>query len=323
MMIYGTTLLIWLCTNFYGKTDVYADMRQPVMQRPETAPAAAVITETESESTTVSEITSAAVPKKPRGAIPAFLEDYVIGVTAAEMPVYFNTEALKAQAVAARTYAYREYLADPNVCLNTIGQAYLSREELRTRWGGEYDKNLSKIKGAVEATAGEVIMYGGEPILAAFCSASGGTTEQSENVWGRPLPYLRSVSSEGDRNAPVFTQTVALSFDALAAKLGVEDASDIRVTKRSGAGYVLTAAAGGRTFSGDDIRRALSLRSSDFYIGISDSGAELTVYGYGHGVGMSQYGAEFMAQNGSGYRDILNHYYTDVQIEKLDISHGK
>ena len=141
--------------------------------------------------------------------------------------------------------------------------------------------------------------------------------EDSGNVWGTSLPYLRPVNSSLDKQAPVYMQQQCIGIGRLSAALGVDDASDIYVEKRTQSGYVLCVRAGGKTFSGDDIRRCLSLRSNNFYVDINGDTANFVVYGYGHGIGMSQYGAEYMAGNGAGYREILAHYYTGVSFGRL------
>lgn len=306
MTVWGLLISVWVCKSlFAGDAVSTAAVGETAVSLSETA-AAETVSEQPTEETTAAAYTGKSVPRE--------IEDYVIGVVAAEMPVYFPSEALKAQAVAARTYACREYFADENTDLRSLGQAYLSAAELRGLWGADFDKNYAKIKQAVEDTRGELILYDNEPILAAFCSASGGMTENSENVWGSPLPYLRSVDSREDSRAPVYMQTISIGRDRLAALLGVRDVSDIRVTKRSPAGYALEVSAGGRVFEGSGVRQLLGLRSADMDISVQNDSVAFTSYGYGHGVGMSQYGACYMAEDGYGYRDILLHYYTDVYI---------
>ncbi len=311
MIIYCITLFIWISVNIFADKPVYAEQSEILTRSPQicTAETTTLVSETSTETTTQGFDIS----------IPAYLENYVIGAVAAEMPVYFENEALKAQAVACRTYACREYFNNKNTDLKSIGQAYFSKDELKKRWGDDTEKNYEKIEKAVTDTRGELMLYQNQPILAAFCSASGGMTEDSGNLWGTSLPYLRPVNSEYDKNAPVYMQNVNISLQRLAAALGVNDASDISIEKRSASGYVLSVKAGGREFSGDDIRRLLGLRSSDFYIEINGDTAYFTAHGYGHGIGMSQYGAEFMARDGMDYKKILLHYYTGVSIKAARI----
>ena len=312
MIIYCITLLIWVSVNVFADRPVYAE--QNVVLTQNTTETATEITTQSTTQTTTETTTLFSID------LPAGIEDYVIGAVAAEMPVYFAEEALKAQAVACRTYACREFLNNKNIDLKSIGQAYLSENELKSRWGADFDKNFAKIKKAVADTEGEILLYDNKPILAAFCSASGGMTEDSGNVWGTSLPYLRPVDSSADKNAPVYVKEVSVDIGRLAAVLGVNDAGDIYVEKRTQSGYVLSVRAGGKSFSGDEIRRNLGLRSSNFKIDINENTAHFTAYGYGHGVGMSQYGAEFMARENTGYKDILMHYYTDVSLVKTNIA---
>lgn len=315
MIIYCITLLIWVSINLFADKPVYAQQPQVPAQTTVRETAAATVTENIDSgiAETAAEPTTSGIYIAAAG----FPESYVIGAVAAEMPVYFKEEALKAQAVACRTYACREFLNNKNTDLTAIGQAYLSDTELKRRWGADYEKNRAKIQKAVNDTCGEILLYDNEPILAAFCSASGGMTEDSGNVWGTSLPYLRPVNSSLDKQAPVYMQQQCIGIGRLSAALGVDDASDIYVEKRTQSGYVLCVRAGGKTFSGDDIRRCLSLRSNNFYVDINGDTANFVVYGYGHGIGMSQYGAEYMAGNGAGYREILAHYYTGVSFGRL------
>ncbi len=317
MITYGITLIIWLCVNLFAEAPVYADtsvMGENFYTKNTAKTTSEIITEITTEITT-----QTTAENTDERYIPEFLENYVCGSLAAEMPVYFQPEALKAQAVACRTYACREYFGNKNVELKTIGQAYLSEDRLKQRWGGDYEKNMQKIKDAVTQTRGEVIVYDDEPILAAYSSASGGMTEDSGNVWGRSLPYLRPVNSEYDKKAPVYLQETSIETERLSAVLGVDNAADIRIDKRSQSGYVLGVTAGGKRFSGDDIRLALGLGSNNFYLDVKDGRVFITVHGYGHGAGMSQYGAEYMAQSGAGYREILSHYYTDVDFKVFEV----
>ncbi len=300
MILWGLLMSVWL-----SKT-LFADSTETIEI---TTATEATSEETFTETTT----------EEVRNILPKKIEDYVAGVVAAEMPVYFPTEALKAQAVAARTYAFREYLNNKNVDLPSIGQAYMSESELKQRWGSDFEANYSKILKAVTDTKGEIMLYDDEPILAVFCSASGGMTENSENVWGRALPYLVSVSSDGDKQAPVYRETIYFKKDRLAELLGVADADDIHITKRSKAGYVLEIEAGGKKFEGVDFGSILRLRSSDLEISVDGENIAITTYGFGHGVGMSQYGAAYMAENGCGYDEILKHYYTDIRLERFTV----
>lgn len=249
------------------------------------------------------------------------MESYIIGVVAAEMPVSFEKEALKAQAVAARTYAYRQIGNSLNIVPENIGQAYISVDEMKKRWGSSFQKNYEKVSSAVYETKNEIMVFNGEPILAAFHSTSGGVTESSENVWSEKLSYLQSVDSHEDENAPNFLFNSEFSesdFKERFKKQGCVFSSDLKndisILERSNAGYVKQIKIGGKVFKGSVVRQILSLRSTNFTISFSNSKIIFTTKGYGHGAGMSQYGAEFIAKEGKSYKEILTHYYYGVEF---------
>lgn len=245
------------------------------------------------------------------------LEEYVVGVVAAEMPAAFPEEALKAQAVAARTYQMRQMqAAGSDTVLHDVGQAYITEEEQKKKWGEHYAFYAAKIRNAVRATAGEIMIYDGEPILAAFHAQSAGKTEDAENVWNSPVPYLKSVDSSEDKNAPDHKTTVIFSAKEISDKLGCE-AKEISICSRTDAGYVDEVQVGEKTFTGREIRQALGLRSSNFTVEKKGDGFLFTVFGYGHGAGMSQYGASFLAEKGMDYHEILKHYYTGIDFRKI------
>ncbi len=253
--------------------------------------------------------------------------DYVIGVVLAEMAAENEPEALKAQAVVAYTYAL--YKAELNKAeaydltdSSKSDQAFLSPEKAKERFGDNYSKYLEKITQAVSSVEGQIITYDGKPILASCHSISGGKTESAEVLWGGKYPYLKPVESAGDVLNPKYLSEVALSSDEMKAKLSnlnitAEGERDKWLTdiKRSDSGYVLTLKAIGTEIKGSDLRTALGLRSTNFDVEVTESGFKFTVRGYGHGVGLSQSGAQFMALQGSSYTDILNWYYTDCKIE--------
>ncbi len=256
------------------------------------------------------------------------LEDYILGVTAAEMPADFAPEALKAQAVAARTYAlYRAkggrhegaaLCADPGCC-----QAWLSEEELHRRWGADYGEKHGKIAAAVQATAGEILCYEGQAVFAAFHSSSAGRTEDCGAIWSE-LPYLKSVfSPESADTVPNFVTTVeraALDFrDTLLyarpeADFSGSPESWIGKTELDRSGRTAWVELGGERFSGTELRGLFSLRSTAFRLDYADGVFRFTVTGFGHGVGMSQYGAQVMAREGADYRTILAHYYPGTEL---------
>lgn len=257
--------------------------------------------------------------------LPSELEEYVAGVVAAEMPAAFPLEALKAQAVAARTYEIRQMrAAGSNSVLYDVGQAYHDEAAQREKWGENYEAYAAKIRRAVRETAGEIMVYDGEPILAAFHAQSGGKTENAENVWNAPLPYLKSVDSAEDRNAPGYETEVFFTaeeilelLEAAGQPTQTAETLSIEILSRTDAGYVAEARAGGLTMTGRQLREALGLRSANFTVEKQADGFSFRTYGYGHGAGMSQYGASFLAEKGLDYHEILNHYYTGVNFERL------
>jgi stage II sporulation protein D len=260
------------------------------------------------------------------------MHDYLIGVLSAEMPAKFAPEALKAQAVAARTYAMYGILTgkkhenadvctDPECC-----QAYHTDAELRKNWGSDYAANLKKITAAVEATDGQYLVSGGEPILAAFHSSSGGQTENSADAWKSGKPYLVSVSSpETEKDVPNFVSTVSSSpidfRDTVLSKHPEADFTGktetwLGATKTDGGGRVTAVKVGGVEVTGAELRTLFGLRSTEFTLGFDGMNFVFTVTGYGHGVGMSQYGANVMAAEGRTFADILSHYYPGTQLVK-------
>ena len=250
------------------------------------------------------------------------LEDYLIGVVAAEMPVSFELEALKAQAVASRTYAIKNY---DGVDYKNLYQAYINNDNLKKKWGADFNKNYKKIAQAVNSTAGEIIKYNNKIIEAVFHSTSAGTTENSENVWQKSLPYLKSVDSHEDENAPCFLSQKKFLLDDFIKK--INNKYNTRLTKnnfinnfiisqRTKAGYIKNINISGKNISAMDLRFFLGLRSTNFIFKLDPDKKNIIFItkGFGHGAGMSQYGANFMAKNGYNYKQILKHYYTGVEI---------
>ena len=254
------------------------------------------------------------------------LEKYLQGVVRGEMPASFEMEALKAQAAAERTYVYYQLAAgrkekhpEADVCTDhTCCSAFLSEQAAREKWGGDYDPWEARIEQAVAETDGQAVLYGGQPILAVFHSSSAGKTAAAEDVWSGELPYLKSVDSKGDRQAPNNETTVTIAAKALAERLGIAEDAAVSVKKRTEAGYVAEVQAGSKTFSGREIRERLGLRSADFTIAKNGDSYIFTVHGYGHGAGMSQYGASFLAEQGKNYHEILRHYYTGISFSILE-----
>jgi stage II sporulation protein D len=257
------------------------------------------------------------------------LERYVVGVVAAEMPAEFELEALKAQALTARTYIVKQMLNDSplgvpdgaDVTDTVTHQVYKSEAELRKRWGTDYNANLKKVQEAVLATKGQILTYGGDPIYTQFFSTSNGFTENSEDYWKNKFPYLRSVESPWDVESKEFSSQVVMSIDDFERKLGIKLTSTKRVgniIERTAGNRVAKVDFNGKTLTGKDIREKLELRSTDFSWVVKGNQIVITTKGYGHGVGMSQYGANGMAKEGKSYEQIVKHYYQGVTITSAD-----
>ena len=257
------------------------------------------------------------------GAVTMDMQEYLVGVVAAEMPASFQEEALKAQAVAARTYAMYCALGqkhgEAQVCTDyACCQAWQSDEALRQKWGGDYDAYSQKIRAAVEATAGQYLSYEGQPVFAALHSSSAGATEDCGQVWN-PSPYLVSVSSpETAEDVPNFVSTVdctpldfrdTLLYAHPEADFTGEESGWIGEVRLDGSGRVASAVLGGVSMKGTELRQLFGLRSTAFCLEYTGESFRFTVTGYGHGVGMSQYGANVMAREGGTYTGILAHYY--------------
>lgn len=251
-------------------------------------------------------------------------EDYLTGVLAGEMPASFPPEALKAQAVAARSYARRLSTGSrhPDAALCTRGeccQHYLSEAEQRELWGADYDLYAAALRAAVRATEGEILRYEGEPIEACFHASSPVCTENSEAVWGQSVPYLVSVSSpETAETVPRFLSSAELTAEELCAALALEPlpGCELGECRRDAAGRVETLELMGCSFTGTELRQRLSLRSTAFTAEYAAGLYRFTVSGSGHGVGMSQYGARILAEDGWDYAAILRHYYPGTELFK-------
>ena len=262
-------------------------------------------------------------------------KEFLYGALSYEMPPYFETEALKAQAVATYTFFTRKRLiqrqspdpemkgADFSADLS-IGQFYLSDEMRREKWGNEYDDTMKKIRSICDSVYGQILTdSSGQPIDAAYHAISGGTTENAEDVFGKAEPYLRAVPSPGDIYAPDYLTDPRFTADEFRSRIRkISDditfsgnpESYIKKIDRTVSGTVRKINICAETFTGSDIRKAFDLRSANFEISYNDGMFIFMVRGYGHGVGMSQYGAQSMAQSGAGYKEILSHYYPQSVI---------
>lgn len=261
--------------------------------------------------------------------------EYLVGVVAAEMPAEFEPDALMAQAAAGRTYILYKMLVSPSqnhpeadACSDpACCKAYASPHELREKWGENYEENIEKVSSAVSETDGQVIVYRSEPILAAFHSSSCGFTENSGSVWPEQLPYLVSVESpEGADVVPDyisvvtvspadFSETVLSSFPG--ALLEGSPTGWVGNAEYSPTGRVTAISIGGAILTGAQVRSLFSLRSAAFSVSAGEEGITFTVTGYGHGVGMSQYGANVLAERGKTWREILSWYYPGTRLSSL------
>ncbi|SFB04077.1 MULTISPECIES: stage II sporulation protein D [unclassified Bacillus (in: firmicutes)] len=253
------------------------------------------------------------------------LEQYLVGVVAAEMPADFEMEALKAQALTARTYYVKQMLTKEKIGLpegadvsdTEFHQVYRSDAELQKSWGKDYSWKKKKILDAVKATSGQILTYKGEAITATFFSTSNGFTENSEDYWSNAFPYLRSVESPWDVGTEKFSSENIYTVKEFENRLGVKlgDAATIgKITERTAGKRVSKVDFNGKVLTGKDIREKLELKSSDFTWERKGNQIVVKTKGYGHGVGMSQYGANGMASEGKNYKQIVQHYYQGVEI---------
>lgn len=252
------------------------------------------------------------------------LEEYLIGVLAAEIPASFHEEALKAQAVAARTYAMYKIEHSKNkdyhVLTTITDQSYITEGDMQEKWQQDFDKYYSKIKNAVNETDNEVMYYNDEIIEAFYFSMSNGKTEDASTVFQEELPYIESVVSSWDNeNLNNFLVTKEITKEEFCIKLSLEKCDTIIINKieKSIGDRVENITINNQLFSGTEIRKNLDLRSTDFTIKEDKENIMITTKGYGHGVGMSQYGANGMAKEGYTYKEILNYYYQNITIKKM------
>ncbi|WP_232697877.1 stage II sporulation protein D [Brevibacillus daliensis] len=257
------------------------------------------------------------------------LETYIEGVLAAEMPAEFEMEALKAQALAARTYIVRR-LAEgkwddvPNgahVLDTTKHQVYVDETERKERWGKLFEWKNERIKEAVASTKGKVLTYEDKPIDATFFSTSNGFTENAEDYWTQPIPYLRSVASPWDSESPDYLQVTSIPVTLFQQKLGVtitqaaSNGSWYEITEWTKGSRIGRIVIGEKEFSGKEIREKLQLSSSAFTMKLGKGQVEITTKGYGHGVGMSQWGANGMAKAGRSAEQIVMYYYQGIALQ--------
>lgn len=250
------------------------------------------------------------------------LEEYVKGVIAGEMPISFNIEALKAQAVAARTYAVRRINKNNtyDVVDTVMNQVYIDNENLKAKWQSNYDAYMNKIKMAVEDTRGEYVDYNGTYADTLFFSTSTGNTENSEEIFGTKVSYLQSVDSYWDEEvSPAYQEKNIFTREQFCNLLNMNNCTRIyiNILNETSTGRVKTVEINSKKFAGSEVAAKLGVKSNFFNIYIQNNQVIVETKGFGHGVGMSQYGAQGMAINGYTYKEILEHYYQGTTIKKL------
>lgn len=250
-------------------------------------------------------------------------EEYLFGVVAGEMPALYEEEALKAQVVCAYTFLKWRQKENSDKAYDItdnyqIDQCYISEQKALEKWGSKADEYKQKIESAIKSVSGQALNYNGEIILSVYHAISGGTTESAKNVWGKEYPYLQPVSSVGDKLSANYITTVDTTKEKIEGCFSVTLPAGLKGTfadfKRTSSGYVKSVKIGGKEFTGSQVREALGLKSTNFNVQLKDNIFTFTVYGYGHGVGLSQNGANYMAQQGSDYKEILAHYYKGTEI---------
>ena len=261
---------------------------------------------------------------------PVPLEEYVLGVVAGEMPIGFHDEALRAQAIAARTYALQITEGGRKPIEATVSaQVYKTAAERKERWGKEFKKNEKRLREVIATTAGDTIVHGDELITAMFFSTSNGKTETAQNYSGNPIPYLQSVESPGeDVVAAEVERRIEMPImewnEALESVWKADQFKSLQLV-RNQTGRVQKAMSTGFEMSGREMREALGLASTDFDIAydVTNEIVLITTKGYGHGVGMSQYGAEAFAQKGWPAENILTYYYSGTTIKKFEVDESE
>ena len=253
------------------------------------------------------------------------LEEYVVGAVSGEMPASFEIEALKAQAVASRSYVLKKINDNKNnsydVVDTTSNQVYLDDDELKSKWQDNYVSYINKIRQAVNETSMEYLEYNGEVANTMFFSTSNGYTEDSQVVFSEDIPYLRSVDSSWDESvSSTFKYEVTFSLSEFYEKLGIDYNKKLSVVvlERSSSNRIIKLKINGVELTGREVYNKLKIRSTDFTIKQDGDNVVIDTKGYGHGVGMSQYGALGMAKDGYSYKEILDHYYTGTKLKKIE-----
>lgn len=249
------------------------------------------------------------------------LRDYLIGVLACEMPVLFEEEALKAGSITARTFYYNKVNTNQSYIATNNDQCYFSIEDMKIRWLDNFENYYIILSKIVDSTNGKVIYFDNNLINAYYFSTSNGMTEDVSYVFGQSVPYLVSVDSSWDKNVNRYEVTNTYSTVEFLNKLGLDNNEklSIEILSKTTSGRVDKLKVNNNIFTGVEFRKLLRLRSTDFTYLITDNTIFITTKGYGHGVGMSQYGANEMAKLGYNYEEILKHYYTGVEIRKFNV----
>lgn len=258
-------------------------------------------------------------------------KEYLVGVLAAEADMSYHDEALKAQCVAGYTYALytgengkAQTEGEADITDNTqVHQGYLSKAERQKKWGEKFDENEERAADIVQSVLGQAIYYEDEPIMAVYHALNNGSTQSAQTVWKKSYPYLVKVESPGDKLSVDYSKVVEFTFDEFKEKitkidgitLGDDESKWIGQVEKNPEKYVLGVYIGGNEVAAADVRTALGLRSCCFDINRSEDKITVETYGYGHFVGMSQYGADYMARQGSDYREILTYYYPNTKIK--------
>ena len=255
------------------------------------------------------------------------IREYLVGCVAGEMPASYHTEALKAQAVASYTYAKyissrdKEKLGGADISDDsTVYQSYINQSARKEKWGDDFEKNEKIISSAVDSVLYSYLSYDGKPAMTAYHNISSARTESAENVWGEKILYLVSVNATGDRLSPDYQQEKEFTvqeFKSVLKENGFEYSDKIVIEGRFESGYVKNVKIGSKTVSGTQFREMLSLRSADFDVEVGEETIKIICRGNGHFVGMSQYGADYMARQGATYEEILNYYYPQTELKKL------
>lgn len=248
------------------------------------------------------------------------LNDYLIGVVSCEMPALFEEEALKAGAVAARTFYMYNYLNDANYIAKSSDQCFINEDVMKANWNDNYEKYYNKIKKVVVSTSDEVITFNEDIIHSYYFSMSNGYTEDASYVFNESKPYLISVSSLWEKSLKSYKKEFFVSREEVKDKLSLlTDDFEIIIKSRSKSGRVNEVEVLKKTYSGIFFRKTFGLRSTDFDVNEKENGFLFTTRGYGHGVGMSQYGANMMAKEGYSYDEILSYYYNGTKLSKISV----